>query len=259
MPAVLVADSVAGGKARQVGALLLKDSVPWLHFRLSSTRGMGKRCVFCRTPTPDSDAAILALVRKRVDAKDPSATNTLATGYCGGFHGLQQDIPRAIELWTEASDRGHLDAQFKPGGLYYTGDGGLYYTGDGDVEQDEEKALYYWQHAAIQGHPEARHVLGMFEGRNKNHEMAIQHYMISVKMGGQDSLNKTRTCSWLDMLQKHSMQRLWRAIRKHWKIQRAPSVKRPMPSIESDQNEQLYRADICRRVTIGGVEIKLNK
>ena len=66
----------------------------------SRQRGMGNVCAFCRTPTPGSGAATLAQVRKRVDAKDPSAIDYLAHAYYDGDYGLQQDIPRSIELWT---------------------------------------------------------------------------------------------------------------------------------------------------------------
>mmetsp|Transcript_17533 Transcript_17533/g.40869 ORF Transcript_17533/g.40869 Transcript_17533/m.40869 type:complete len:307 (+) Transcript_17533:92-1012(+) len=79
----------------------------------SRKRGMGKSCAFCRTPTPDSDAAKLSLVQKRVDAKDPVATALLADAYYNGDYVLQQDISRAIELWTEAANLGNLNAHFR--------------------------------------------------------------------------------------------------------------------------------------------------
>ncbi|EJK50550.1 hypothetical protein THAOC_30424, partial [Thalassiosira oceanica] len=147
----------------------------------SYQRGMAKMCAFCRTPTPDnSDAAIFALVRKRVDAGDPVAVESLATAYYRGNRGLQQDFPRAIELWTEASRLGDLDAHYKLGYRYYYGDG---------VEQDVARGIRHWQHAAIQGHPSSRFALGLDEYHNGNHELAVQHLMISAKMGDEDSLN----------------------------------------------------------------------
>mmetsp|Transcript_32451 Transcript_32451/g.74119 ORF Transcript_32451/g.74119 Transcript_32451/m.74119 type:complete len:268 (+) Transcript_32451:326-1129(+) len=76
-------------------------------------REMEKTCAFCRTPTPDSDAAKLSLVQKRVDAKDPVATALLADAYYNGDYVLQQDISRAIELWTEAANLGNLNAHFR--------------------------------------------------------------------------------------------------------------------------------------------------
>ncbi|EJK44981.1 hypothetical protein THAOC_36437 [Thalassiosira oceanica] len=114
----------------------------------SRQRGMRDKCAFCRTPTPDSDAATLA----------------------------QQDIPRAIELWTEAANLGDLNAHFKLGYRYYNGEG---------VEKDVARCIRHLQHAAMQGHPESRHMLGVHEYNNGNHELAVQHWMISAKMGSQ--------------------------------------------------------------------------
>ncbi|EJK48648.1 hypothetical protein THAOC_32536, partial [Thalassiosira oceanica] len=147
----------------------------------SAKRGMGNMCAFCRTPTPDNDQARLTLVRKRVDAKDPVATKSLANAYFYGNHGLQQDHPRAIELWTEAALLGgDLFAHYKLGCIYYIGEG---------VEQNKGKAIRYFQHAAIHGHPESRFMLGLHEYENGNHELAVQHSVISTKMGYEDSLN----------------------------------------------------------------------
>ncbi|EJK58660.1 hypothetical protein THAOC_21196 [Thalassiosira oceanica] len=140
-------------------------------------RGM---CAFCRTPGPDSDEARLALVRKRVDAKDPKASEFLAQAYYLGNYGLQHDIPRAIELWTEAACLGDLDARYKLGRLYCDGDG---------VEQDVAWGIRHCQLAAIQGHPPSRHALGCHEHDNGNQELAVQHWMISAKMGCERSLN----------------------------------------------------------------------
>ncbi|EJK47806.1 hypothetical protein THAOC_33455, partial [Thalassiosira oceanica] len=150
----------------------------------SRKRGMGKMCAFCRTPTPDSDAAALALVRKRVDAKDPEAIGFLARTYFHGNYGLQQDTSMAIELWTEAALLGDLKAHFKLGWRYYQGEG---------VEQDVAKGTRHLQHASIQGHPEeSRFALGHFEDKSGNHELAVQHLLISAKMGLQKSLNEIK-------------------------------------------------------------------
>ncbi|EJK70312.1 hypothetical protein THAOC_08337 [Thalassiosira oceanica] len=150
----------------------------------SCQRGMGGTCAFCRTPTPDSDAAMLALVRKRADAKDPLAADFLADAYYRGrYLGLQQDIPRAIELWTEAACLGDFIAHCRIGYLYFNGKG---------VEKDMNRGIRHWQHSAIRGHPDSRYFLGCHEYENRNHELAVQHWMISAKMGDDDSLNKIK-------------------------------------------------------------------
>ncbi|EJK69644.1 hypothetical protein THAOC_09076, partial [Thalassiosira oceanica] len=149
----------------------------------SHQRGMGKICAFCRTPTPDDDAALLALVQKRADAKDPLAIEFLAQSYYDGKHGLKQETSRAIELWTEAANLGDLNAHFKLGWRYYQGEG---------VEQDVAEGTRHWHHTAIRGHPESRFVLGIDEWENGNHELAVRHLMISAKMGDDDSLNEIK-------------------------------------------------------------------
>ncbi|EJK48391.1 hypothetical protein THAOC_32815 [Thalassiosira oceanica] len=146
----------------------------------SAKRGMGNMCPFCRTPTPDSDAAILAQVRKRVEAKDPKAIEFLARTYYNGKYGLKQETSRAIELWTESAILGDLDAHYRLGVRYYKGK---------DVEQDVARGIRHWQYAAIQGHPESRCSLGLHECVEGNYELTVQHLMISAKMGYQDSLN----------------------------------------------------------------------
>ncbi|EJK53157.1 hypothetical protein THAOC_27462, partial [Thalassiosira oceanica] len=88
-----------------------------------------------------------------------------------------------LELWTEAALLGDLDAHFQLGRMYFCGEG---------VEKDEARGIRHWQHAAIQGHPESRCLLGYFEDKSGNHELAVQHLLISAKMGLQKSLNEIK-------------------------------------------------------------------
>jgi len=151
----------------------------------SELAGMGDLCPYCRTPRPDSSAAGLALIQKRVDARDPAAMSLLADEYQFGTHGLQKNIPRAIKLWTDAAQLGDLGAHFNLGYAYYLGGS----HSMGTVEQDKAKGILHWQHAAIKGHHASRFVLGNLEFDDGNDELAVQHFMISTKMGDEDSLN----------------------------------------------------------------------
>ena len=67
-------------------------------------------CPFCRTPLPLNDAETMAMIRARVAKKDPEAINFLGEKYCHGKLGLQKDVRRAFELWTEAADLGSIEA-----------------------------------------------------------------------------------------------------------------------------------------------------
>ena len=171
-------------------------------------RGMNDTCPFCRTALKTDDASILAMVQKRVS--NGEAMLFLGSKYFHGEFGLAKDVPRAIELWTEAAELGSLEAHFNLGIMYYNGNGveedrpcGIrhwqqaalkghahsrhklgykYYDGDG-VEADKPRGIHHWQQAAMKGHALSRNMLAFIEyinGRleqyeNGNHQLAVQH------------------------------------------------------------------------------------
>ncbi|EJK54668.1 hypothetical protein THAOC_25685 [Thalassiosira oceanica] len=143
-------------------------------------RGIYERCPFCRTPRPTDEASELAMIQKRVNRQDPEAIVQLGFQYYYGKLGLAKDVPRAIELWTEAAELGSLDAHYMLGEKYCKGD---------VVDVDKPRGVRHWQKAAIKGHVMSRHNLGIFEFNNGDHELAVQHWMISAKMGLEKSLN----------------------------------------------------------------------
>ena len=136
-------------------------------------------CAFCRTPCPDNDADKLAMILVRAKKKDPATINFLGIKYCFGGLGLPKDMQKAVELWEEAAEFGSIDALFNLGHAYYSGQG---------VEQDETKSAEFFKKAAMQGHAESRHNLGSHEGRKGNHDCALKHFLISAKMGYEDSV-----------------------------------------------------------------------
>ena len=142
-------------------------------------RGM-RNCAFCRTPPPGEDSEILAMIKKRVDAGDPVAMWSLGNKYALGYHGLEKDVTKAIELWERAAELGDTDAHYNLGCLYREGK---------DVEKDTAKAIQHCEAAAVKGNAAARYNLGWEESAAGNHDLALQHWMISAKLGDQDSLN----------------------------------------------------------------------
>ena len=142
-------------------------------------RGMTD-CAFCRTPYPNNEADALAMVQARVAKKDPDAIHYLGQQYChhGGL-GLKQDKRKAIELWTEAAELGSIDA------LYNLG---LAYDHENGIQQDKAKAAEFYEKAALQGDVVSRHNLGGCEVLKGNYERAAKHFVISAKMGLEDSL-----------------------------------------------------------------------
>ena len=143
-------------------------------------RGIGDTCPFCRAPTPTEVASQLAMVQKRVDAGDADAMAYLGDKYHSGRLGLEKDVQRAIELWTEAAELGSIKACYELGHLYLHGR---------DVEQDEAKGVAYWKRAAMKGDVLSRDGLGAFEGKRGNHQQGLKHILISAKMGYKESLD----------------------------------------------------------------------
>ena len=142
-------------------------------------RGIGVICPFCRAPYPDDEASSLAMILKRVGEGDAEAIGHLGEQYYFGTLGLAKDASRAIELWTEAAELGSVDAHYQLGVVYYKGDG---------VEEDKPRGIHHMQQAAMRGDAVSRHRLGSIEYKRGNYELAVQHRLISAKMGYEKSL-----------------------------------------------------------------------
>ena len=139
-------------------------------------------CPFCRTPKPDQDDA-LPLIRKRVDVGDPMAIYFLGNKYRYGEYDLEMDVPKAVELYERAAEHGIKDAHFGLGCMYIEGT---------DVEKDTAKAIKHFEAAAMRGHVLARHNLGCMEFNHRNYDLALQHFLISAKLGYDDALNEVK-------------------------------------------------------------------
>ena len=141
-------------------------------------RGM-LNCAFCRTCCPDNDADKRTMVQARVKKKDPEAIYFLGQQYFHGSLGLQKDMRKAVELWTEAAELGSIRALHNLGFAYYNGKG---------VQEYKAKGIQFLEKAAMQGQVESRYQLGLIEGKKGNNDRAVRHFMISAKMGDRDSV-----------------------------------------------------------------------
>ena len=148
----------------------------------ASQRGINDKCPFCRTllPHDNDDASGLAMIQKRVDKGDADAMYHLGEHYYNGMLGLAKNVTRAVELWTEAAELESIDAHSQLGYMYYHGD---------SVEEDIPRGIHHWQQAAMKGHVVSRNNLGGMEFQHANYELALQHVMISAKMGFKMSLD----------------------------------------------------------------------
>ena len=123
------------------------------------------------------------MIQRRVGKGDAKAVNILAQKYYHGSLGLAKDLPRAVELWTEAAELGSWDAHSHLGNRYYLGTG---------VEEDKPRGIHHWQQAAMKGDADSRHNLASAECEEGNYELALQHCMISAKMGFEKSLDEVK-------------------------------------------------------------------
>ena len=151
----------------------------------AQSRGMHD-CPFCRTPIEKDDGPALAQVQNRVVAKDPAAMFFLGDQYGDGKCGLERNVPRAIELWTEAAELGSTEAQFILGNKYNEGEG---------VTKDEAKAVQHWEKAAVQGHANSRTCLGVYEFNKGNYVRAVRHFLIAARIGDKESLDMIKAMS----------------------------------------------------------------
>ena len=147
-------------------------------------RGINDTCPFCRTHLPHDDASSLAMLQRRVNKGDADAIFYLGEKYSFGRMGLTKDLPRAVELWTEAAELGSAEAHYKLGIHYCSGVDG--------VEEDKPRGIHHYQQAAMKGYALSRNNLGAFAFEIGKYDLAIQHYMISAKMGYEKPLNNIK-------------------------------------------------------------------
>ena len=144
--------------------------------------GDDKLCPFCRAPGPSLEEANKQ-VNKRMEVDDAQAIHNLGSNYAEGRYGFPQNMDKALELWHRAGELGCAEAYHNIGNAYWYGRG---------VERDEKKAIHYWELAAIGGHENARHNLGLHESNRGNFGRAIKHYMIAVEGGDNASLKQIK-------------------------------------------------------------------
>ena len=144
-------------------------------------RGMWD-CPFCRTPAPKKGQG-LARIQKRVDAADPMAFFFLGSKYGHGLLGLEKDVAKAVELYERAAELGVKEAHFSLG---------VFYAEGSDEEKDMDKAFRHYDAAAMSGHVPARYNLGCKEYSAGHCDIALQHYMLSAKLGHEKSLNMVK-------------------------------------------------------------------
>ena len=138
-----------------------------------------QKCPFCRNALPDTEEEADAQTMKRIEANDPAAICHMGTKRYN-----EGDYEAAFEFYTKAAALEDVHAHFQLSTMYFYGKG---------VEQDDKRAMYYAEMAAILGHPIARHNLGCTEEReNDRLDRAAKHWIIAAKLGNDMSLERIK-------------------------------------------------------------------
>ena len=160
-------------------------------------------------------------LRKRIDLYDDAiAMQRLGLYYIDGSYGLQKDTKKGMELYRRASERGSVSASASLGDLYFGREG---------VGKDMEKATYYFRLAAMGGHIEARHNLGVFEAEAHNYDLAFRHLMISAMGGCDDSLKSIKVGYTSGHVSKDDFEKALRAHQVSKDVMEASKQRDPFP------------------------------
>ncbi|HIF51758.1 MAG TPA: sel1 repeat family protein [Thiotrichaceae bacterium] len=82
---------------------------------------------------------------------DHRAMYALGSMYAAG-HGVEKDLKKSFELFSEAAKYGRADAMYKLGLMYEQGQG---------VKENQKKAIRYYQKSAKKGYPLAQYRFGL--------------------------------------------------------------------------------------------------
>ena len=140
-------------------------------------------CAFCRTPLSVNDEEQIERIKKLMDKGNGGAFHLLAGLYARGLYGMPQDLRKATELLLKAGELGFAKGYYGLGNSYYNGDG---------VQVDMEKAKYYLELAAMNGHTKARHNLACIERQTGNHNRSMEHFVMAAKAGDRLSLGNVK-------------------------------------------------------------------
>ena len=154
---------------------------------LSSYKCGINNCPFCRTAVPTDNNQIIAMVKKRVAASDPAAIcfygSLLAWGGCG----LVKDVRKAITLCQQAAEQGVKEAHHILGNIYSGNYAG--YAGNEEIGLDLARSNQHYEEAAMRGHVLSRFNLGVVAYNVGHRHLALQHFLISAKLGHKASLD----------------------------------------------------------------------
>lgn len=122
-----------------------------------------------------------------------------AFNYMNGFGNYVQDLEKAVSLFQQAAQRGHMGAQYALGELYYYEQGT-----DTCYKNDIEKSIYWFKEAAKQGYANAQRFLGIIyfygmNGARKNLTKAKYWFKKAADQGDDLAWERLHSKSFSDM------------------------------------------------------------
>jgi hypothetical protein len=142
-------------------------------------------CPLCRSPRPETDADILAQLRRHVENEVPEAITSLGNAYRHGKLGLVKSYKKAAKIYRRAVELGDVDAMAFLGEMYDVGLG---------VKLDKKKAERLFRTAADRGVAVAQNNLACYLDSEKKHEEAFRYYALSADQGYTDAENNLGCC-----------------------------------------------------------------
>lgn len=143
-------------------------------------------CPFCRAIQLDAHEERNKLTWNRcTEFNDAEAWNDVAVSHYEGSNGFPVDRTKAMELMMRAGELGCSSAYANIGNAYFGIEGYEY----PDLDKDKQKALHFWQLAAMKGDARSRHNLGGLDLEAGNVNRAMKHFMVAVRAGYDISLS----------------------------------------------------------------------
>ena len=133
-------------------------------------------CPFCRAPCINDE--VLRQLKVRASMKDANAIGLLGRFQANGEYGIPRDTKKGIEMLSIAARLGNVSACGLLGNFYHP-----YFISIPGVDKDYEKAIHYYELAAMGGLEEARTNLGcLLILQSKESNRFKKYYMIMVAM-----------------------------------------------------------------------------
>ena len=140
-------------------------------------------CAFCREPVAITDEEDKIRIQKLIDKGNAFAISNVGSYYFHGQFGYPIDYEKAVELFRKAAELGYAEGYYNLAVCYDKGRA---------VAKNKKTARHYYELAAMNGHVQSRHNLGILEGRAGNVHQAYRHFLIAAKAGSKISLDAVR-------------------------------------------------------------------